>query len=96
MFTPPPDGRQHAPVTEPTAQSILVSYLLMAAIPLTLWVVSHPLVGVAGLVTALGVGLTARRAASLVRCISECGGFAVDLGERVRITVSQTRTDDVC
>lgn len=92
----PPDPR-YAPSNEPlTWERVLVSYAMMAAIPLLLWVVSRPLAGTVVLASAGGLLVGARRASRLVRCFHRCRGFAFDLGERVRITVAPVPCDDSC
>jgi hypothetical protein len=96
MYVPPSDGREHLSVTDPTVESIAVSYLLMAAIPLSMWAVSHPLDGAVLLAIGAVAAVGTRRAAELAQCLSECGGFALDVGETLRITVTRRRADDAC
>lgn len=92
----PPDPRYVPPRDRPTWTHILASYAMAAAIPLLLWVASQPLAGTAALASAAGLVVVARRARELIRCFHECRGFAFDLGENVRITVSQIADDDPC
>lgn len=96
MYVPPADHRHHPTGTEPTWRSLLASYLLMAAVPALIWTGNHPLTGVAVLSTAVGLTIGVRRASELARCLSDCGGFSVDLAGRVRVTVTQTNATDVC
>ncbi len=89
MNSPPPDPRYHLAPDEPTLQSILAAYAVVAAFPLLLWVISNPLAGAVTVLTTVTLITGARRAVVLVRCFYECQGFTVDLGGKVRITVAQ-------
>lgn len=71
-------------------------YAALAAFPLLLWIASRPLAGTIVLVTIAGLLVGTRRAARLVRCLHDCGGFVLDLGAGVRICVTRTRADEVC
>jgi Flp pilus assembly protein TadB len=96
MFRPPKDSRDGPIVEQPTWQRVFVSYGMMAAVFLSLWLVSNPLAGVVALAASAVAVITVRRAAELARCFRDCGGFAFDLGGRVRITVAQPRTEEAC
>ena len=73
-----------------------MTYAALAAFPLLLWLASRPLAGILVLATVAGLFVGARRASKLVRCLYDCGGFAIDPGGNVRICVTRTRVDDVC
>lgn len=90
----PPSQRARPIPDDPTWRAVLVSYAAMVAIPLALWVGSQPLVRGVALAGVVGALVGARRALELLRCLSECGGFALDLGETVRITVARNAVDD--
>lgn len=90
----PPDPRYYPPNDRLTWQTVLVSYTMLAAIPLLLWVVSYPLVGSAVLAAVVGLFIVARRASELVRCFYECQRFTFDLGRTVQITVTRCTVDD--
>ena len=92
MIRPPIDPRYRPAPTEPTWRSILVSYAILATVPALLWAVSRPSTRIVGVVAVLGLALVARRLHRLVRCFSDCQGFAFDLGQRVRITITQPST----
>jgi hypothetical protein len=77
-----------------TWRSILVSYAMMAAVPLLLWVAGRPLLRATAVAAVVGAFLAVRRGAALKRCFYECGGFAFDLGGRVRVQISRPRADD--
>lgn len=94
MSSPPPDPRASPVPDEPTWRAILVSYAVMVAIPLALWAVSQPVAGTVALAGLAGLFVGARRAHGLVRCLSDCGGFAVDLGDAIRVTVVQSSADE--
>lgn len=90
---PPLDPRYLPDPTEPTRQSLLVSYALVASILPVLWFVSYPMLGSVLVVTTAGVGIVLRRVWRLRRCFRDCGGFSLDLAGRVRIAVTQTDAD---
>lgn len=100
MYTPPPDSPSRPPfsqstfVQQPTWTGIFVSYGMMAALPLVLWVVSRPLAGAVVLSTMVGLFIATRYAYRLVRCFYECQEFVFDLTENVRITVAQVPAND--
>lgn len=90
MSNPPSDPRASPVPDEPTWRGILVSYAAMVAVPLALWFVSQPVVGTVALAGVVGLFVGTRRAYGLVRCLSDCGGFAFDLGGAVRVTIART------
>jgi len=95
-MTRPPDPRFRSRPKNPSWQDVLVSYALVAAVPVLFWVASNPLAGVVGLAAALALRAGARRGAALVRCLRDCGEFAVDLGEALRVTVTRPPADECC
>jgi hypothetical protein len=90
----PPDAPTRPLDERLTWRSILVSYAMMAAVPLLLWVAGRPLLRVTAVAAVVGAFAVARRGAALRRCFYECGGFAFDLGGSVRVTISRPRADD--
>ena len=58
-------------MTEPTWQHIAAGCAIAAAIPLLLWVVSHPVAGAATLTTGAALTVAGRRAYALTR-LREC------------------------
>lgn len=94
MFRPPqsPHG---TPRTGPLSTgSLLASYALLAAFPVLLWMLSNPIAGGAVLVATVSVALVARELLRLRRCFSRCGGFSLDLGKQVRVTIAQQSIDE--
>ena len=96
MYRPPSDPRDRPRIERPTWQQVLLSYAMVAALPVLLWVASEPLVGTAAIATAGGLFVGGRRAHALVRCFDDCEEFAFDLGGRARVTVRQLPADEVC
>ena len=96
MQSPPPDPRFRSRPKNPTWRSILAAYAVVAAVPVLFWAVSNPLSAVAGLAIVAGLRIGARRVADLVRCLRDCGEFAVDLGESVRVTVTRPPANECC
>lgn len=94
MFRPPLDPRTRPLIERPTWGKVIVSYAVMAAIPLLLWVGSHPLVGLATLAGVAALLVAGRRAHRLLRCFHECPGITFELAGTARITVSQIAADD--
>lgn len=95
MILPPIDPRYRPAPTQPTWRNILVSYAILASVPALLWVVSQPSTRIAGVVAVVGLALVARRLHRLIRCFYDCQGFAFDLGQRVRITITQPQSSEV-
>jgi len=94
MYRGPRDPRYAELPTEPGWQSIAVCYGMLAATVLLLWAATNPLLG-AATVTAV-VGLGTRRLFALARCLSECGGFTLEVGETFQICVTRPSATDVC
>ncbi|WP_458208000.1 hypothetical protein [Haladaptatus sp. NG-SE-30] len=94
MFRPPLDPRDRPLIEHPTWRSVLVSYTLVAAIPILLWVVSQPLTGIVALASIAGLLTGGRRAYRLTRCFYDCQGFTFSVGGKAQITVSQIPTDE--
>ena len=92
----PPGSRYRTVSKDPTWRSILAAYAVVAAVPVLFWAVSNPLSAVAALALVAGLRVGARRVADLVRCLRDCGGFAVDLGESVRVTVTRPPANECC
>lgn len=89
-MTRPPSDRPDRPARfDPTWDDVLVSYGMMAAIPLLLWVVSRPVVGALSLAVGAGVVVGARRAYRLARSVRACRTVTADLGRRVHVTVTR-------
>ena len=83
-------------MTEPTWQRIAAGCAMVAAIPLLLWVVSHPVAGAATLTTGTALVVAGRRAYALTRCLRECRQVTFQPGGRTRITVARGGSDEVC
>lgn len=94
MHRPPLDPRDRPLIETPTWRNVLVSYAMVAAIPLLLWVVSQPLVGSVTLAAVVGLLVGGRRAYRLTRCFYDCQGFTFDLGGKAQITVTQIPIDE--
>lgn len=96
MHAPPTDPRDRTDYDRLTWRRVLVSYALMAAIPVLLWAASSPLA--AGLVAAGSAGavVTTRQARRLARCVRTCRRLAVDLPGTVRLTVDWGSRCDTC
>lgn len=94
MFRPPLKPRERPLIDQPTWQSIVVSYALVAVIPLLLWVVSYPRTGTVTLAGIAGLLIGGQRAYRLIRCFYDCQGFTFDLLGRARITVTQIPTTE--
>lgn len=94
MFRPPHDPHDPPRITNPTWWSILVSYALVAAIPLLLWAITNPLAGTVSLVGVAGLIIGGRHAYRLRRCFYQCQELTFRLGETAQITVTQLPTDD--
>ena len=89
MYIPPIDPRDHAATRQPTWRNVLVAYALLAAVALSLWVVSNPVAGAVLVVAIAGLAVGGHRAVELGRCLVECREFAVDLVGDVRVTVTK-------
>jgi hypothetical protein len=69
---------------------------MLAATVLLLWAVTNPLFGAATVAAVVGLGLGAHRLLALARCLSECGGFTLDVGETFQICVTRPSATDFC
>lgn len=96
MLRDPPDVRYHPVPSEPTWQRVLVSYTAIATVLLLLWAVSDPLASVVLLAAFAVLFAGARWTLALARCLAECGGFAFEVGERVRIRVTRSCPAESC
>ncbi|WP_227373662.1 hypothetical protein [Haladaptatus halobius] len=94
MFRPPLDPGDRPLIDQPTWRSIIVSYALMAAIPLLLWIVSQPLAGTVTLAGIAGLLVGGRRVYRLIRCFYDCQRFTFNLGGKAQITVAQIHADE--
>ena len=83
-------------MTEPTWQHIAAGCAIAAAIPLLLWVVSHPVAGAATLTTGAALTVAGRRAYALTRRLRECWQVTFQPGRRTRITIARGGSDEVC
>lgn len=89
MNRPPLDTRDRPERKSPTWGGVVVSYALVAAIPMLLWVVSSPVAGVAALAGAGALLVAGRHSYRLLRCYRECEAMTVALLGRARITITQ-------
>ncbi len=96
MHRPPPDPRKYRTTTDPTWRGILVSYLMVASFPLLLWVVSQPVAGTVVVTAIVGLALGVRHVHKLARCFFECGGFAFELGGKIRVCIAQPSVETAC
>lgn len=94
MSRPPFDPRHRPAVEQPSWRGILVSYALIPVVFLSLWGISHPLTATVIIVATVCLLLTLRRTLNLARCLSNCGGFSIDLGGKIRITIARPQVDD--
>ena len=94
MFRPLFDPRDRLLIDQPTWRSVLVSYALVAAIPVLLWIVSRPLAGTVILASIAVLFVGGRRVYRLIRCFYDCQGFTFDLVGKAQITVTQIPTDE--
>ena len=94
MFRPPLDPRARPLIETPTWGTVVVSYGLMALLPLLVWVVSRPVAGTVTSVSVASLYVGGRRLYRLIRCFCDCRAFSFDLGGRARITVAQIPADE--
>lgn len=87
MIRPPIDLRYRSTSRQHGQQSLLVSYAMVLAVPLLLWVIADPLPRTVFLTAFASLVIGTRRAYRLLRCFHDCGGFVLDLGDTARITV---------
>lgn len=96
MTRRPPNPKYRPRPKNPTWRNIVAAYAVVAAVPVLFWVASNPLAGGVGIAAALALRAGARRGAKLRRCLRDCEGFAVDLGERLRVTVTRPPANECC
>ena len=94
MYRPPLDPRDRPTASEPTWESIAVSYMMVVATPLLFWTLSHPVTGGLGLGAVAATAVVARRASRLARCYSACRGIAFEVGRGVHVTVTWAPADE--
>lgn len=94
MIQPQHDPRDRPLIEQPTWRSILVSYALVAAVPLLLWAISNLLAGTVTLVGVTALVIGGRHAYKLRRCFYRCQKLTFQLGEIAQITITQLPTDD--
>lgn len=82
MVSPPLDPRHRSATIQHGPQSLLVSYAMVIAVPLLLWVVANPLPRTVFLAVFASVSIGGFRAYRMIRCFYNCGGFVLDLGGR--------------
>lgn len=90
------DPREGPAFEPPTRSSIFVSYLMMATLPLFIWILSNPVIGFTVIASGVVLIVLSRRLKALKRCFSACGGFAFDIGETVRISISHQPSECTC
>jgi len=95
MYRPPSDARDPSGRIDPTWTDVLASYVAIALVPLALWIVSQPARGVVAIAVLAGAYVGLRRTATLVRCLYDCGGFALALGDSLQICVVRPGHDGV-
>jgi hypothetical protein len=89
VYTPPIDPRDPNASNPTDPRTLAAAFLLVAAIPLGLFVASRPLVGVAGLVALVCLLAGGRHATGLVRRLRGGRGLEVDLPGGVRLRVAR-------
>jgi hypothetical protein len=96
MYEPPSDSNARTDSDRLTWRRVVVSYAMMAAIPVLLWAVGEPVT--AGLLAAGGAGavVATTRARRLSRCVEHCEGLAADLPGTVDVTVTWDASCDAC
>jgi hypothetical protein len=97
VYTPPSDPRDPNVSTPIDLRSLVAALLLVAVIPVGLFVASRPLVGVLGLAGLVGLSVGTRRAASSLRRLGD-RPLRFDLPGGVRLRVvrrpAEPRRDD--
>ncbi|WP_158059261.1 hypothetical protein [Halorussus halophilus] len=94
MSKPPIGPRSYPKYDDPTWQNILVTYALVGAIPIALWIFSQPITGIVVLTTSIALFFSARGAHRLTRCYYECQQLAFEIAGKTRITVTQLPSND--
>lgn len=96
MRDPNRDPRRRPALDEPTWDHVLVSYAMVAAIPVVLWTLANPAIGLVTIGAIASLALGARKAAGVVRCFYECRRLAFDVGDVARITVCRRAAEEPC
>jgi Flp pilus assembly protein TadB len=96
MRRPSRAPRRYRTTTDPTPQAIILSTLLVLAVPVVQWAASNPLVAALSLTAGVGVAAAARRTLALRRCLASCGGVTVDLVGDLRICVTRRDAEGAC
>jgi hypothetical protein len=71
---------------------VLLSYAVVGAVTVVLWVLSDPVAGLLVLASLAGLVVGLRRAAVLVRCLRTCGGFTVEVPGGIQVCISRGET----
>ncbi|WP_430506023.1 hypothetical protein [Haloparvum sp. PAK95] len=95
MRDPTRDPRRRSAPDQPTWDSVLLSYVMIAAIPAVLWMAANPVTGLVAVGMIASLGLGARKAAGLIRCFYQCGRLAFDVGD-ARVTVCRRPAEEPC
>lgn len=96
MRDPNRDPRRRSVPDQPTWDTVLLSYAMVAAIPVVLWIAANPVIGLVAVGAIASLGFGARKAAGLVRCFYECRRLAFDVGDVARITVCRRPAEEPC
>jgi hypothetical protein len=91
MSRPPIDPRDRPLPPSTAAQSVLVSWAMVATVFLLIWAVSYPTLGALALVALVGLVAVRRRVRWLTRCVSECQRLTIPLGRHGHITIGRAR-----
>lgn len=94
MYRPPLDPRDRPLNEAPTGGTVVMSYGLMALLPLLVWVVSRPVAGTVTIVSVASLFIGGRRLYRLIRCFYDCEAFSFELRGRARITIAQIPTEE--
>ncbi|MFQ3319291.1 MAG: hypothetical protein ACI8UR_000635 [Natronomonas sp.] len=84
----PPAPRDRPAWNHPTWSGILVGYAMITAFLLSLWVVSHPVMGTLSIAAVAGLAIGARRLYRVVPSISTCRRFTFCPSRDVQVTVT--------
>ncbi|MFC6940999.1 hypothetical protein ACFQE8_13680 [Salinirubellus sp. GCM10025818] len=90
MYSPPIDPRDPNASNPTDPRTLAAAFLLVAAIPLGLFVASRPLVGLAGLVALVCLLAGGRHATGLVRRLRDGRELRIDLPGGVRLRVGRS------
>jgi len=92
----PPDPRHRPRTDDYTWTSVFALVAAVGLVPMALLLLSAPLLGTL-LLAAVTAGVVAVvRTARALQCLRRCGGFAVELGERVQVCVVRPNADATC